>query len=422
MKKVFLLLAAVFGGFAAMAQFTYNATTGVIEVPYNSYGKDRDATPDGKSDQWQGGNRSVLDDAVFAVTSEAWGLPAIGETFQVTIKGTSNYTGKLKVFLVDQRVEGGYFTKLSDANGEFDVVKDVPFEAVTVLVVTNNSLSTNGGGTYAVGQEIPGGLTAADLVLGCEPTATSGVDPTYGVDPAFTSASNLTITTTEFKVKWEAARAITNGYPLTSKGPADKPEDGFKYQGQSKAAGVTVAAGATFVNVQVSGKAEDNITTLMYSLVDASADAQPKAYFSDVVEGGFATFASNIAKDSVFSFEFSLPVSSTYVKGATSDYQNVFLAQDQADILNLYMSNVVVNVSVGDTKLYADPNPGTAVNNINAAAFAVENGVVTSAGQIVVYNVAGQVVATASQSFNVSSLSNGVYFITAQEGTIKFVK
>ena len=54
MKKVFLLLAAAFSGFAVMAGgvFTYNATTGVIEVPYNSYGDDRDATPDGKSDQW----------------------------------------------------------------------------------------------------------------------------------------------------------------------------------------------------------------------------------------------------------------------------------------------------------------------------------------------------------------------------------
>ena len=75
-----------------------------------------------------------------------------------------------------------------------------------------------------------------------------------------------------------------------------------------------------------------------------------------------------------------------------------------------------------DTKLYADPNPGTGVNDIANNDFAVENGVVTSAGQIVVYNVAGQVVATASQSFEVSSLSKGVYFITAQEGTIKFVK
>ena len=40
MKKVFLLLAAAFSGFAVMAGgvFTYDAKTGVIEVPYNSYG------------------------------------------------------------------------------------------------------------------------------------------------------------------------------------------------------------------------------------------------------------------------------------------------------------------------------------------------------------------------------------------------
>ena len=57
--------------------------------------------------------------------------------------------------------------------------------------------------------------------------------------------------------------------------------------------------------------------------------------------------------------------------------------------------------------------------------FTVENGVVSSAGEIVVYNVAGQVVATAYKNFEVKSLDSlyaDVYFITAQEGTIKFVK
>ena len=57
--------------------------------------------------------------------------------------------------------------------------------------------------------------------------------------------------------------------------------------------------------------------------------------------------------------------------------------------------------------------------------FTVENGVVSSAGEIVVYNAAGQVVATAYKNFEVKSLDSlyaDVYFITAQEGTIKFVK
>ncbi len=62
----------------------------------------------------------------------------------------------------------------------------------------------------------------------------------------------------------------------------------------------------------------------------------------------------------------------------------------------------------------------TAVEDVTA--FAVVNGKVFSAGDIVVYNVAGKIVATASQEFDVTSLEAGIYFISAQEGVIKFVK
>lgn len=58
----------------------------------------------------------------------------------------------------------------------------------------------------------------------------------------------------------------------------------------------------------------------------------------------------------------------------------------------------------------------------DVTAFAVVNGKVFSAGDIVVYNVAGKIVATASQEFDVTSLEAGIYFISAQEGVIKFVK
>jgi len=64
----------------------------------------------------------------------------------------------------------------------------------------------------------------------------------------------------------------------------------------------------------------------------------------------------------------------------------------------------------------------TAVESVSADSFAVVGGMVYSAGEITVYNVAGKAIATASQSFNVNSLEAGVYFISAQEGTIKFVK
>lgn len=63
---------------------------------------------------------------------------------------------------------------------------------------------------------------------------------------------------------------------------------------------------------------------------------------------------------------------------------------------------------------------GSAVEDV--AKLAVEGGFVYSAGEIVVYNIAGKIVATASQVFNVNSLDKGVYFISAPEGVIKYMK
>ena len=64
----------------------------------------------------------------------------------------------------------------------------------------------------------------------------------------------------------------------------------------------------------------------------------------------------------------------------------------------------------------------TPIEPVAANSFSIENGVVYSAGEITVYNIVGKPVATASQVFDVNSLEAGVYFIVAQEGTIKFVK
>lgn len=64
----------------------------------------------------------------------------------------------------------------------------------------------------------------------------------------------------------------------------------------------------------------------------------------------------------------------------------------------------------------------TPIEEIDSNSFSIENGVVYSAGEITVYNIVGKPVATASQVFDVNSLEAGVYFIVAQEGTIKFVK
>ena len=89
---------------------------------------------------------------------------------------------------------------------------------------------------------------------------------------------------------------------------------------------------------------------------------------------------------------------------------------DFASQVMLDMTELVVDVT-DKAKYYV-----LDVEEVAAADFAIEGGMVYSAGQITVYNVAGQVVATASQEFNVNTLVAGVYFIVAEEGTIKFVK
>lgn len=54
--------------------------------------------------------------------------------------------------------------------------------------------------------------------------------------------------------------------------------------------------------------------------------------------------------------------------------------------------------------------------------FGIVDGFITSDGKIVVYNVKGQIVTTAIETLDINTLSNGVYIIKANEGTIKFIK
>ncbi len=73
---------------------------------------------------------------------------------------------------------------------------------------------------------------------------------------------------------------------------------------------------------------------------------------------------------------------------------------------------------VGDPIEYVKPYP---VEEIKAAPFEIEGGMVYSWGTIKVYDITGRLVATASQSFNVNTLKHTmVYIIVAEEGVIKY--
>lgn len=127
----------------------------------------------------------------------------------------------------------------------------------------------------------------------------------------------------------------------------------------------------------------------------------------------WATYGQIIVKD-VNDNEATFPF-----EGAVS---TIDLTQIEANVKQFYLQmGGTGKATIASIEFSADP-VSTAVEDVTASEFAVVDGMVYSAGEIVVYNVAGKVVATASQVFNVDSLTAGVYFISAQEGTIKFVK
>lgn len=398
MKKVFLLLtSAMFGVASFAADFEYDESTQTLSIPYNQYGT-KDA--DNNSIQWQAGGDTGLDilsTAVYDLNGNTAWIPAIGETFVVNISGVPDMTGTMKFFLIDEDPGVDYWGAWSEA-AEFEVVAGEKFTQKINLKVVHDTQTDPDKASF--GKK----LGKAALVIGYEmPKGSSYAESDQ--------AAVRTLTECELTVTYKEAIDYENPIFLEYKGKADKPEDGYKYQSttNSSATGATVGK---YVNVKFSGKAVNAVPTLMYSLIDGSAEA---SYFTQLSE--FVTFATNIEKGATVSYEFSAPLS--VAPTASVRYQDVLFAQSTEELTEIVFEKYSIVADVTDAPKYKIP---TAVDEVAAADFAIEGGMVYSAGVITVYNVAGQVVATASQEFNVNTLAAGAYFIVAEEGTIKFVK
>ena len=154
---------------------------------------------------------------------------------------------------------------------------------------------------------------------------------------------------------------------------------------------------------------------------------------SDVQVGDYVTFSINGVSNAAFS-KMKVYLRNPENYSAISEYVEI-LANTEANGTVSYSGKVEASSAAAKCDLVFEipdeategssiviaPEGNVAVAEV-APAFAVEGGMVYSAGEIVVYNVAGKEIAKASKSFNVNSLAAGVYFITAKEGTIKFVK
>lgn len=122
---------------------------------------------------------------------------------------------------------------------------------------------------------------------------------------------------------------------------------------------------------------------------------------------------------------WSIPVNDKKIDGSVS----VILTKDVPETAKIVLAVQpaiedveTVNIAATSSEGGEEGGETTAIESVASNAFAINGGMVYSAGQITVYNIAGKVIATASKNLNVNKLSAGIYFIVAKEGTIKYVK
>lgn len=399
MKKLFLLLTSAFMGVAAFAGNTWELDEANMQivVANNEYGEPK---VDGVSTQWQAGNPDILPDVVSEATGNTAWTPAIGETFVITMKGVANFTGNVQACMIDERAEADYWGNLS-GYPSFDVTAGEEFSQNLVLQISATSMVNQKGEEIEL--TVPGIVfQIKGMEAGTFPKNADGSDMNADDDCIFT----LSV----FEITYSPAIDIESPIALTFQKESTNPEDGYDYQYQGSAVGVTAAKAGQFVNIELEGVAYQNIKTLMYALVDNAEDV---SYWFPLAE--MTTIATDIEKGQKVSIKKSIELTATSTSEA-SVFIDVLMGMDPVQATNLYFSNATIKTWVSETPKYST----VAVEEVSAVA--IENGVVYSAGQIVVYNAAGQVVATASQEFAIASLEAGVYFVATAEGTAKIVK
>lgn len=250
------------------------------------------------------------------------------------------------------------------------------YSAVSSQVVVAENVAADGTVSYSGTIEITAAVEGAcDLVFEITDEATEGTsiyigegEPYIPVELASKTYTNVTMTLNE----WDGGSNYQYVEEITA------PAAGFQ--------------ATDYVTFSINGVASEAIEGLQVYLMDDNYGA-----VSD-----YKIVQENIAKDGTVDVEGKIEL----IK-ATDVCKFVIVTTDAK-------KEGVASITIGEA------GSQDAVEEVSAVSF--ENGVVYSAGKIEVYNVAGQIEATASQQFDTKSLNSGVYFITTPEGTIKIQK
>ena len=413
MKKVFLFFASALAVCAAQAGNTLSydgcdlveGTAGAINIAFNSYGS---SDADGGY-QWQASDQDIIAAAVDAFeegASDSYS-PALGQIF--TLKMTCSVNADLAKFqaaIVDEREVAKWWSQLTEMTTKENIAKGEEFEFTAIMAVNCVEIE---------GDPEPIALTAPGLLLAAE-MANGVAAAEFGTD------NPIVVTVKSCSFSFMPAIAVEGEAFMMPF--SQKQGEAFQYQGAK--AGIVAAKdceAGKYVNVSIDAKLlQAGANNIQFALVSAS----PEDWFKVLTDEdkAFKTFAANVAKDGAVKIDFSLPL----IKSKNSDMETAdgasmkayIIAESDSETSVLVLDMKKFDVTISDAPKYSEPTI-TAVEEVTAEV-AIENGVVYSAGSIVVYNVAGQVVATANQEFNVNALEAGVYFISTAEGTAKIVK
>ena len=365
MKKVFLLLSSCLLGLAV------SATEYDVKLTSCSLGVSSD----------ESGYQAIVD-----VTSQIGAdvLLVEGDIINVTINGTfSAEMAEIGLWMVDGSQAAGWWTEIS-GKGDKATLGATTVNTTASVAITQNAIAA--------------GRLQLVVYYGDE-------NLPFGEDP---------ITYTEAGVVSESYELIVSGDVILY---VNGSEDG--YQGEyliGDVWGEKLLKSGDEVTINIKGHVPSSIQgKLVLILVDGSAAA---SYWNPLI--GWGSTTATIGEDGSIDASEKVTVSSD-AKGFDT-YKLILSYQKDDKTLIDGVESITFTQGSSQGGEGGEGGEITAVESVSADAFAVVGGMVYSAGEITVYNVAGKAIATASQSFNVNSLEAGVYFISAQEGTIKFVK
>ena len=384
MKKVFLLLASALMGVAAFAGNTWELTDNKeVVVAYNASGSN-----------WQAGNTEVVSDAMTEATSTlatAW-KPAVGESITFTISGIPSHTGKFQFALIDETQEADWYTEMSHTYVTKEVVAGEKFELSGKLTIENNSKSREGNDVE---------LLSPGIVLSFAPATDAGL---VSPDP-------FTLTEASVEALFEEALSLPDGAIAVD--PAQEAQDAeghYKYERKESLSTVTAVEAGKWFNVVVEGKPTTDVFNMQIVFAD-NVQTKDENWWHELTK--YTAFAQNKAKGAAFKCQFSIPIEAVVAdedikdpEASNHDFRCslLFLTNEAAEEGSLVIEDYKLTVNAGD-KAYDEPV--LAVEEVSNVAF--ENGVIYSSS-IVVYNQAGQVVATASDEFAINTLKAGYLF------------